>query len=34
MSFVRWALDRPLPKTNNKKIIGLIKNELGAKTMK
>ena len=34
MSFGRWALDRPLPKTKYKKIIGLIKNELGAKTMK
>ena len=28
-----YELDRPLPKGKNKKVIGLIKDELGAKTM-
>ena len=26
-----WELDRPLPKGKNKKVIGLIKDELGGK---
>ena len=29
-----YALNRPLPKGNNKKVIGLMKNELGGKIMK
>ena len=28
-----YELDRPLPKGNNEKIIGLVKNELGGKIM-
>ena len=28
-----YELDRPLPKGNNKKVIGLMKDELGGKSM-